>query len=240
MALFQMQNKPLPSLPSPTLTNPEMVLPDEGPFAQNSSPMCARRPPSPGYLRNATSQQVGSTQTFDRSAKKEKRGLMSRKMMLLRSRTGSGLAQGGSHTELRNAPSESSTDDRWGRASSETVQELGIVGQEQRERKRRSIDASSFTSNDLAALPAFLSKYSNDGAGEDELTDIDSPSSRPLGYSVTIEGGVDAQRRAQEEDEQNSAILSRRAEQILANAKRRLNVRVLQKFRDGPFANRSS
>jgi hypothetical protein len=148
---------------------------------------------------------------------------MSRKLMLLRSRTGSGSSVNG--TIPRSAPSGSdrASDYNSAYASSPTLMDVGNLAPEDKESKRRST-ASSFNSEE--AIPAFLARYpSTDGTTtDDELFDGESPLPKRYGYSVSIEGGADAQRRQQEEDEQNSLILSKRAEQILANAKKRLNV----------------
>jgi hypothetical protein len=240
--------KPLPSLPaSPTLTNPDMVLPDLGPdipSLPNSPPRNRGRPPSPSYLRAQADQvppstpQSGHTMT----GKKEKRGLMSRKMMLLRSRTGSALSlrqqrerEQQQHGTPRSDPSvyvvSDGTPSEWsGPASSPTLMDVGNLAPEQPphvEERRMSASGSSFNSEEMNAIPSFLAKYdTNEGATTgDELSDAESPAPKQqYGYSVSIEGGYEAQRRQQEEDEQTSALLSKRAEAILANAKKRLNV----------------
>lgn len=223
--------KPLPSLPSPTLTNPDMVLPN-APFdfpALPSPPRSDRRPPSPSYLRDQTNERPAIEVS---TGKKERRGLMSRKMLLLRSRTGSGLQTNGHAQVPRSVPSDSdvasrpSTDYNSTYASSPTLQDLGNLAPEQPEQKRMSTSGSSFNSDELAGIPSFLAKYEHlegNGAGDD-FSDTDSPVPKKYGYSVSIEGGMDEKRRQQEEDEHNSAILSKRAEQILANAKKRLNL----------------
>lgn len=217
----QLEDKPLPSLPnlpSPTLTNPDMVLPDLGDLPPMPSPDRRVRPPSISYLKDITNEDAGMRQQH--GPKKEKRGLMSRKMMLLRGRTHSnGLPQ---------AQSPSSTLDQDAQAgamaSSPTTQETVPSGVDWATNANRQ-SVSSFNSDDFAAIPAFLSRYRSGDGTEDEYTDSESPAAqKKMGYSVSIAGGADAQRKAQEEDEQNSAMLSRRAEQILANAKKRLNV----------------
>lgn len=230
--------KPLPALPalpaSPTLTNPDMVLPDRAiGLALASSPPSSRgRPPSPSYLKDDG--RNGSRSTTP-TPKKEKRGLMSRKMMLLRSRTSSASSLHQQHQQQavsRSTPfiSECAPEDS-AYASSPTLMDVGNLAPERplpSEEKRLSTSGSSFNSEELAGIPSFLAKYeSTDGAGTgDELSDSDSTAVAKYGYSVRIEGGnYDAQRRQQEEEEHQSAMLSKRAEQILANAKKRLNVR---------------
>jgi len=220
----QLDDKPLPSLPnlpSPTLTNPDMVLPDFGDLPPMPSPDRRVRPPSISYLKDITNEDAGMRQQQSVGGqKKEKRGLMSRKMMLLRGRTYSnGVPQ---------AQSRSSTDEQDARqgaiASSPTIQETVPSGVDWAANANRQ-SVSSFNSDDFAAIPAFLSRYRNGDGTEDEYTDSESPAAqRKMGYSVSIAGGADAQRK--EEEEQNSAMLSRRAEQILANAKKRLNVSI--------------
>ena len=218
----QLDDKPLPSLPnlpSPTLTNPDMVLPDLGDLPPVPSPDTRVRPPSISYLKDITNEDAGMRQQQQHHGpKKEKRGLMSRKMMLLRGRTHSnGIPQAQSP-----APSEQGHV----ASSSPSVQETvpsGVDWAANANTNRQSV--SSFNSDDFAAIPAFLSRYRSADGTEDEYTDSESVTpQKKMGYSVSIAGGADAQRKAQEEEEQNSAMLSRRAEQILANAKKRLNV----------------
>ena len=221
-------------LPSPTLTNPDMVLPNEPirHYAFTSPPRNAwrERPPSPSYLRDTPPQSVrersssgGSSMT---TPKKEKRGLMSRKMMLLRSRTASknsGLGINGAPGSAQSNEAFDSFDGAYG--SSPTLRDVGNLAPEQPEHRRISAGGSSLGSDEISGLPQFLAKYdTKDASGtEDELED-ENPASRRYGNSASIESGLDAHRRQQEEDEHNSAILSKRAEQILANAKKRLNV----------------
>lgn len=226
-----LREKPLPFLPSsPTLTNPDMLLPSGFHLPPLPSPPRSRgRPPSPSYLREKTSDPARSASA---TSKKEKRGLMSRKMLLLRSRTNSDRNVNGTPQQPtpRSVPSlsedRSSEDCGSTYGSSPTLMDVGNLAPEQWEEKRLSIGGSSFNSEEFAAIPSFLAKYeTTDGNATDDDLETDSPAQQRFGYSVSIEGGLDAQRKKQEEDEHNSAILSKRAEQILANAKKRLNVR---------------
>ncbi|KAK1823965.1 hypothetical protein LTR12_001498 [Friedmanniomyces endolithicus] len=233
-ALEFLRDKPLPSVPSPTLTNPDMVLPSFDGDVHASLPSPARtmkRTPSLNFFRDRMAEQQNARAP---APKKEKRGLMSRKMLLLRSRTGSGMTVNGGQQQQqqqpapRSVPSDSDTFSTYNSnyASSPTLMDVGNLAPEQVNEKRLSFGGSSFNSEDYAVIPAFLAKYeATDGTTtDDEMFDSDSPAPKRYGYSVTIEGGLDAQRRQQEEAEHKSAMLSSRAEQILANAKKRLNL----------------
>ncbi|TKA25945.1 hypothetical protein B0A54_17255 [Friedmanniomyces endolithicus] len=232
-ALEFLRDKPLPSVPSPTLTNPDMVLPafdGDVPASLPSPPRTMRRTPSLNFFRDRMAEQQNAR---TQAPKKEKRGLMSRKMLLLRSRTSSGMTVNGGQqqqqqTAPRSVPSDSDTFSTYNSnyASSPTLMDVGNLAPEQVNEKRLSFGGSSFNSEDYAVIPAFLAKYEAiDGTTtDDEMFDSDSPAPKRYGYSVTIEGGLDAQRRQREEAEHKSAMLSSRAEQILANAKKRLNV----------------
>lgn len=218
--------KPLPDLPSPTLTDPELVLPDRSVPSppRNALP---ERPPSPSYLREQASapslREVISTGSLGMAGpKKEKRGLMSRKMLLMRSRTASSNAQ-----IPRSAPAEEEERDSPTFASSPSLMDVGGLLSEQAHSERRAsaVTAEEYSDDDLAAMRQFLTKYdSKDVVPSDDELDDANPASQRYGYSVSIEGGLEEKRRQLEEDEQNSAILSKRAEAILANAKKRLNV----------------
>lgn len=227
----QMVDKPLPSLPSlpsPTLTNPEFILPTAGSMHGPDSPESLRGPPSISYLRDMSNQDAEGRESMDRErprpAKKEKRGLMSRKLMLLRSRTASNRQE---NTDAKQdyPLQQDSLEEPVAIASSPTIHDGDRLAPQSHYDKRSSIGASSFNSEEYAALPAFLSRYKSRDETEDEDTDTEKPSTMRMGYSCSIAGGADAQRKAQdEEEEQNSAMLSQRAEQILANAKKRLNL----------------
>ena len=254
-----LQEAEVKPLPSPTLTNPDMVLPSEMVSATRAAPQAdGVRPPSLSYLREQTSG-YGSEQSQSRSAtpKREKRGLMSRKMMLLRSRTGSGMnvnatqqPQPSSALQHEKRTTDVASEDYEGAcASSPTLMDVGNLAPvtpeepvdfdfeqlqpvqypaEQPQGDEGASDSDSSVSSEvMAGIPSFLAKYeATDTATDDELFDSDSPAHRRVAHSVSIDGSLDAHRRQQEKDEYNSALLSKRAEQILANAKRRLNVRV--------------
>lgn len=226
----QMFDKPLPSLPappSPTLTNPDMVLPNGGSKYLADSPESLRGPPSISYLRDINDQNESERDSMDRerpaAAKKEKRGLMSRKLMLLRSRTASNKQE--STQDKQQSPVRQEHSEETSIASSPTIQDGERLAPHMNQDKRSSVGASSFNSEDYAALPAFLSRYKSRDETEEEDTDTEKPAPIRMGYSVSIAGGADAHRKAlEDEEEHNSAMLSQRAEQILANAKKRLNL----------------
>lgn len=226
--------KPLPSLPSPTLSNADMILPTDqrGYSSVYSPPRSARgRPPSPTYLRKTTSRLAGDRSESSGKAmalpKKEKRGLMSRKMLLLRSRTASSGVQ---VAAALLQPSHANYDDSY--SSSPTLMDVGNLAPPQESNMRRasasgSASGSSSCSDDMASLPQFLSKYDLDDTPtiDDELETEMTESQQD---ELDVErASVEERRQRQREDEHTSALLSQRAEQILANAKRRLNVRIV-------------
>ncbi|KAM3418500.1 hypothetical protein BST61_g4480 [Cercospora zeina] len=219
--------KPLPQLPSPTLSNIDMVLPmDNGVSAVMSPPRPIQRPPSPSYLRNANQEH---SYTAGPMGRKEKLGLVGRRMMLLRGRTGS---NGG---VVRGSSSQASTDLV---PSSPVLQDVGNLAPEQSgadflqlpESERRRASGSS--SSGLSGMTGFLDKYGQ-ASDEDTLYDssehatpgrTDGRTSADVGPRLSLEEDPAEMRRRQQQEEYESAILSKRAEEILANAKKRLNV----------------
>ncbi|KXT10833.1 hypothetical protein AC579_1953 [Pseudocercospora musae] len=231
------EDKPLPSLPSPTLTNPDAILPNTALPSLSSPPRFSRRPPSPGYLRDTPSPNCSNASGMPATTmpKKDKLGLVSRKMMLLRTKTsssGSINTTGRITPRATPSPSPRSIDFV---PSSPILQDVGNLAPElaephllqppESERRR----ASGSSSSDLSAMAGFLEKYSRrDGSSDEEVLLYDSSENATPVTSEeardSIADEADAQRRRQELEEYNSAILSKRAEQILANAKKRLNV----------------
>lgn len=215
--------------PSPTLTNPDMVLPSAlSRFPMPPSPartIKKEEPPSPSYLvdppnGSATHVRSPSGTSMDLPAKREKRGLMSRKMMLLRSRT----ASTGIVKEVV-LPSSPERDPAF--RSSPTIVHMGSFAPVERVASLSSTGTVTTDSEgeDIVARPQFLARYEPDDASgtDDELEG--SPTETRNGYAASdFTSNLEAHRRQNEEDEQHSAILSQRAEQILANAKKRLNV----------------
>ena len=77
----------------------------------------------------------------------------------------------------------------------------------------------------IAQRPQFLARYEPEDAYDTDEEPEGSPTETRNGYAASdFTSSLEAHRRQNEEDEQHSAILSQRAELILANAKRRLNV----------------
>ena len=208
--------KPLPTVPaSPTLTNPDMVLPDGMPNMP-SPPRWVRRPPSPSYLRDVNSESPEPRPSQDGPG---------HKMMLLRNRSpnmGAGAYRG--------APMQSHMDSDGFIASSPILRDTANSTPEPSLHLQppRGIEGSQSgsSSSEAEGLANFLAKYEqlgNGTASDEDGHDTDAYEKRPQ-TSYELKSDVDAQRKKQQEEEQNSAILSQRAEQILANAKKRLNV----------------
>ncbi|KXS96530.1 hypothetical protein AC578_5831 [Pseudocercospora eumusae] len=236
------EDKPLPSLPSPTLTNPDAILPTTALLSASSPPPFSPRPPSPGYLRHTPSPNYSNASGMPAAMpKKDKLGLMGRKMTLLRTKTASSGSINATITATSTgritprptpSPSPGSIDFV---PSSPILQDVGNLAPELAEphllqppesELRR---ASGSSSSDLSGMAGFLEKYSKlDGSSDEEALFYDSSESATPFKGDEAPDGIDdeadAQRRRQEQEEYNSAILSKRAEQILANAKKRLNV----------------
>jgi hypothetical protein len=149
---------------------------------------------------------------------------MSRKMMLLRSRTSSsGLGISATPDSRKSERDFGDFDGVYG--SSPTLMDVGNLAPEMPDYRRESAGGSSLGSDDMTGLPQFLAKYeSQNSSGTEDEWDGESPAPHRYADTDSIDGNLEAHRRQQEEDEHNSAILSKRAEQILANAKKRLNV----------------
>ena len=167
MGLQTLDSKPLPAPPSPTLTNPDMVLPSIM-TVDMSDMRQTGRPPSPSYL------------------------VAPHKKMTIRKSRGN----------LRTAQPPTGAF-----ASSPTLEW----------ERRLSYAASSINSEDLEAMqiPKFATSLDSDTETLDE-DDFDIGTPSELSYGV-----AEAVRRS--EAEQSSVTLMR-AELILANAKKRLNV----------------
>lgn len=224
-----------PAPPSPTLTNPDNILPTVDrdysiPIASRAGFARRQRPPSPSYLRERSTQGSSSSPAGEYVAERdmgrkdnEKPGLVSRKMLLLRSRTGGTASNGNLRDFRRNRNiSHGSIDSDY---TSPVLQDVGNLAPEQPVQQAEQLQLpedesrrKSGSSSGLSGMADFLAKYAKpEGTGSDDETVDDN--------ALQFESGeVDAQRRKQEMEEHNSAILSKRAEQILANAKKRLNV----------------
>lgn len=241
--------KPILSPPSPTLTNPDLVLPDAsntGRHILTSPPRFNRRPPSPSYLLDGAKDAGRSPESTDGAVavKKDRLGLVSRKMRSLKERTSSNRLRRQQSLQDAHSPEESDGDCSTERGSTISSDygsvlradpALRAVRADDRNASRQTVSDghSSPGSDDMASMPQFLAKYNAEhgsGSPSDEdddnnTTNGDDTASARNSISVSvIENGIEVQRRIQEEEEHTSAILSRRAEEILANAKKRLNV----------------
>ncbi|THX31005.1 hypothetical protein D6D12_03185 [Aureobasidium pullulans] len=168
MRLQTLDNKPLPAPPSPTLTNPDMVLPNAFVLDVHE----AQRPPSPSYLQAQATKKLGNKRK--------------------------------SRPNLR-APSQSPAH---AYASSPTLNVESPAWDD----RRLSYAASSILTEDLEnmQIPRFESSLDSDTETLDEDDfDIDTPSE--LSYGDVLKS------------EQSNVTLMR-AELILANAKKRLNL----------------
>lgn len=168
MALQTLDMKPLPAPPSPTLTNPDMVLPNTY-VLDVTEPQQTARPPSPSYLQAPT-----------------------RKLLLKK--------------KSRNLRSSQSPAQAFG--SSPTLN----VDSQLWDDRRISFAASSILSEDLEnmQIPRFATSLDSDTETLDEDDfDIDTPSDVSYGDATKAE---------------QSSVTLMRAELILANAKKRLNV----------------
>lgn len=148
-------------------------------------------------------------------------------MLLLRSRTASGdvVVQPKQSKANGHTPSGNVFDGfEFAYGASPALMDVGNLAPEQTDDRRTSM-AESSTSDDMKGLPQFLARYGtpNGPDTDDEVESNHAPQTYAYAAS-SYEESFDAQRRQQEEEEQASAVLSQRAEEILANAKKRLNV----------------
>ena len=207
-----------PSPPSPTLTNPEMVLPNDIERNLLSSPPRAGRPPSPSYLYD---KHDNTPSRLHKPQSKNNAGLASKKKAFQRSKGGHapGL-KGESHCTWYNDQDlafESSPILK----DPETLSHQQVVAAQD---SRRFSDVSSvLDSDDLESLtPGSDDTTSDSGTAEDEGSDSGTLRGSTLEDSPTVRRH--SRRQSDRKAEETSAALSRRAELILANAKKRLNV----------------
>ncbi|TKX23975.1 hypothetical protein C1H76_3913 [Elsinoe australis] len=192
------------TLPSPTLTNPEMVLPDEAAAYITKSPPRTDRPPSPSYLLDQVGDKNAPTKAV---TPKKSLGAMSRRRGLQRSTT-----EEDNYTALSSSPAH------------------GIEAAEARPdmQRKASFVSTSTTSLDWDAIPDY--KYDGeesdivtlDGVGSGTATPTRSP--RGESPAARLRTSSRSRSRSRKRTESSSAELSRRAELILANAKKRLNL----------------
>ena len=104
------------------------------------------------------------------------------------------------------------------------LMDVGNLAPEQTD-DRPTSTADSSASDDMKGLPQFLARYGTPNTTDEDDEVENSPAPQTYAYAASsYEESFDAQRKQQEEEEQASAVLSKRAEEILANAKKRLNV----------------
>ncbi|GAM82119.1 hypothetical protein ANO11243_000980 [Dothideomycetidae sp. 11243] len=203
---------PGPSPPSPTLTNPDMVLPEDGDtaFASTALPHGAR-PPSPSYLLGQIESANNATGTHKKSL-----GSMSKRQGLQRADTAD------DNFQLPGSLADSSIS----RLSPAPTQELKDTNEPRWEKPQAqraiSIISTSTISLDLDAIP----EYKYDDSESDIFTDFPGSGSVTPTRSMSGEFGkvTDRPTSTRRTSEKFSAELSRRAELILANAKKRLNL----------------
>ncbi|PNS19834.1 hypothetical protein CAC42_7801 [Sphaceloma murrayae] len=209
------QTRRVGSLPSPTLTNPEMVLPDEAVAYITRSPPQVGRPPSPSYLLDHTGDKNVSVKSL---SPKLSLGTMSRRRGLQRATT-----------EEDNYGHLASTSTRLG-DDKRDQEETDSKWQQPEMQRKASFVSTSTVSLDWDAIP----DYKYDGEDSDIVTEDDGGSGTATPIRSARSESPAAQRREQSRSrsrsrsrrraENSSAELSRRAELILANAKKRLNL----------------
>ncbi|KAG8625581.1 hypothetical protein KVT40_005982 [Elsinoe batatas] len=207
------QAKSIASLPSPTLTNPEMVLPNEAAYVTTSPPR-AGRPPSPSYLLD----QVGDKDVPRTFASKKSLGSMSRRRGLERSTT-----EDDNYLTVR-----LSTGDTKRASRSSTVEDEDSRWNNPEMQRKASFISASTATLDWDAIP----DYKYDGEESDIIT-LDeagsgtatpTKSGRGRSPAALLRNRSRSRSRSKRRQENSSAELSRRAELILANAKKRLNL----------------
>lgn len=207
--------KPLPSLPSPTLTNPDLVLPDRFPdtISLSSSPQIVR-PPSPSYLveQHQRAQRSGpryipiknGSETQTRHLALQHSGTVSRAETPDQGSPASHLQHRYSEAALRSSPTVGSADMSNSRQPRPTI-----------DGRRASFASTSVNSEDYESMriPEFVGAESD----LETLTDTDFEAGSPGDEAY-------ATAHLQATDAEQSSVTLMRAELILANAKKRLNV----------------
>jgi hypothetical protein len=223
----------LPVPRSPTLSDAGMILPDQGHVRSVSPNLHSVRPPSPPVLypqTNSSHVKLVPVPPYRRRASQQSKSPpLSTKSSrsTLRTMDGSGAAS-------RHAPVRDDT-----LASSPTIQN-GLNSPSPKtwtaQDHRRASVASSLLSEDFENWPGFSGHDAFDDSGlglEDQEKRDQFPGDANNNTNDGMEGNRWLQRRSSGSDESDdpysSAALSRRAEIILANAKKRLNVCVTRR-----------
>ncbi|SMQ46986.1 unnamed protein product [Zymoseptoria tritici ST99CH_3D7] len=216
--------KPLPDPPSPTLTNssafnPDYILPTlaEEESSSPPTPIFVRRPPSPTYLWNGTREELAEERPIDGN----ENGRL-RKMILRGTGSNNSLKANDKGLGYRKTSSNSLRKSSSLMGSSPVLRDVGNLAPEQSDflqlPKRSSSQGS--TSSNMSGMSSFLARYKTDDSDEETIDGGESPYLDD--FSENEEAFARKEQRAR--DEYHSAVLSTRAEQILANAKARLNV----------------
>lgn len=232
--------KPLPDPPSPTLSNIDLVLPSQ----IHSSPSI-RLPSSP--VLGTQVRPSAASATAIRHFAQARQQAADRRIRGPAQTVDKSKDHANEWAGPWNVPSDAASmidDDATERGSITSDRELTTVASSppvaqnnafltapmRTDTRRSSSGGSSFNSDDsYKNMPNFMAKYQEhvkaQSSSEDEVWERESNATLDVANVSVIEDGIEMQRRIQEEDEQASAILSKRAERILANAKKRLNVR---------------
>ncbi|KAF2088837.1 hypothetical protein K490DRAFT_55460 [Saccharata proteae CBS 121410] len=208
-------------LPSPTLTNPDMILPDldQSLDTAASTPLHTPRPLSPrshllkqGFRldnpplgrRGASSRASVASSTYSRHLDDDASGDGETTPKSLNPQGGNALAH---EQRLNGAP------------------RIDVMGNWQQDMNRKSSASSSMRSNDVDALPwAGFDSSQDDDDDDDAVSLADSEWRHRLSYISTVDDTDNEQWSSGDDEASNSAALSRRAEAILAHAKKRLNL----------------
>lgn len=215
-------DKPLPSLPppaSPTLTNPDMLLPDHD-AASLSSPHKSARPPSPSYLldRRQRDRRANARDSQQDTAHVVYAKQHSRQHSWGTHTPEKGLEQG---AVLQASPARRAQY-RYSDvalASSPTVSYAAVPSSQAErlvdEHRRLSATPSSIDSEDLDSMqiPGFVEDDDDTDTLADGELDVATPSER-----------WHAGEQIEPPETEESAVTLMRAEMILANAKKRLNM----------------
>ena len=223
----------LKTLPSPALTNADLILPNEVLNHQTSSPPRASRPPSPSYLYKQRRKRGDPSLSAQQNQQKYGQGRMSRKRTPRRysSELDDPSAQGDGTSKHTQYSPESA------QASSPTTGSVNVAQRRSpssqhdfttaKHSDRPLSTGSSITASSLDGLSWY--KAGDEDEDESDYGTMDgeddgntTPTRSTFLESPPRKRGIVSQ--TSQEDEEAYTELSRRAEAILANAKRRLNV----------------
>ncbi|KAF2813424.1 uncharacterized protein BDZ99DRAFT_438578 [Mytilinidion resinicola] len=208
-------------LPSPTLTNPDLILPEATTRSFSPGPY-AQRPPSPSSLL------YYPAQTVKLSALPARRGPNPR-MMSPPVTARSSVSTLPNIAEVEATPKQRSPRDQV-LASSPTIRDsiLGNMDNWDAYKTRRLSNASSSVhSEDLENMkwPGFEGTFDDSGVVLDEDEEHQGDAHKPAPGDEELDNDPWSDEQDENDDDPySSAALSRRAEIILANAKKRLNV----------------